>query len=309
VTDSFIPGIGNFAFGSTFCYNPCNNILAIVKDVKKTGFICVDNFNDIHHYAYNNRNSFLSLTIVPFLPYGGVLVDADLTELKLSLKDMATHPNLREVAYHAVGRLMMIQGKFGYAICHFEYIIGLALSEQSKLLAELNILFSLPHVIPGEICLEGGSSFDSQINCVINRLMSIGVAREVVEIEDDYESDNITPEYHTSLIGNHPNPFNPETTIKFQVAADMFRQGMPPPNTTIAEDALGYHSSTHVTIDVFNIRGQRVRGLVSGYLSPGMHSVVWDGRDDRGVQVGSGIYFYRMRAGEFVETRRMLLLR
>jgi hypothetical protein len=112
----------------------------------------------------------------------------------------------------------------------------------------------------------------------------------------EYEHDIIS--FKNSLIGNYPNPFNPETTIRFSVTADMYQRGMPRPNTTV-----------HVSIDVFNIRGQRVRGVVSGVFESGVHSVVWDGRDDRGNNVGSGVYFYQMRVGEFVETRRMVLIR
>jgi hypothetical protein len=130
-----------------------------------------------------------------------------------------------------------------------------------------------------------------------------------IEFETVSEEVEVVDVVATALLGNFPNPFNPYTTIRFSVAADMFRRGMPRPNTSVEIDALASHAFTHVSIDVFNIRGQRVRSLVSGYFSSGNHSVVWDGRDDRGVSVGSGIYFYRMRAGEFTETRRMLLVR
>ena len=94
----------------------------------------------------------------------------------------------------------------------------------------------------------------------------------------------------TSLIGNFPNPFNPETNISFQLSVDSY-QG--------------------VRIEVFNIRGQRVRTLLDGSraFESGRHTVTWDGRDDGGVQVSSGVYFYRMQAGEYQSVRRMLLLK
>jgi hypothetical protein len=89
------------------------------------------------------------------------------------------------------------------------------------------------------------------------------------------------------LYPNVPNPFNPETVIRY---------GLP------VESA--------VVVEVFDVVGQRVKVLVSGVRSSGDHEVVWDGRDETGGSVSSGVYFYRMRAGdEFTRMRRMLLLK
>jgi hypothetical protein len=113
-----------------------------------------------------------------------------------------------------------------------------------------------------------------------------------------------------SLGHNFPNPFNPKTTINFTVGSGLASTQV----STIASYA-GHapleqpHSSVHVTLEIFNIRGQRVRTLVSGIKEPGHHSIVWDSTDGRGQSVSSGIYFYRLTAGDFVETRRMLLLK
>jgi flagellar hook assembly protein FlgD len=63
------------------------------------------------------------------------------------------------------------------------------------------------------------------------------------------------------------------------------------------------------TITIYNIRGQRVRTLVDGYKVEGEHSVEWDGRDEAGNRVSSGVYFYRMRAGDISQTRRMVLMK
>jgi parallel beta-helix repeat protein len=84
-----------------------------------------------------------------------------------------------------------------------------------------------------------------------------------------------------------PNPFNPITTIRFDVPA----------------------SGTRVAIVVYDVTGRRVRTLVNEPQPAGRQSVVWDGRDDRGRGVASGVYFYRMTAGSFVQTRKMLLLK
>ena len=89
-----------------------------------------------------------------------------------------------------------------------------------------------------------------------------------------------------ALHPNVPNPFNPETTIRFEL-----------PQAAI------------VKLEVFDILGQKVRTLVSGSLQAGTHSAVWHGRNDAGVQVGNGVYLYRIETDGFTQMRRMLLLK
>jgi len=64
-----------------------------------------------------------------------------------------------------------------------------------------------------------------------------------------------------------------------------------------------------VTIDIFDITGRKVKTLVSQTLSAGYKQVSWDGTYENGGNVPSGIYLYRLKAGEFVETRKMMLLK
>lgn len=90
----------------------------------------------------------------------------------------------------------------------------------------------------------------------------------------------------TKLYGNYPNPFNPETTIRFSLEK-------PAP----------------VRIDIYNVKGERVRRLVRADLERGEHSRVWDGRDDSRQPQASGIYFCRFSAGSYRATNRMLLLK
>ena len=86
---------------------------------------------------------------------------------------------------------------------------------------------------------------------------------------------------------NQPNPFNPRTTIRFAVP----------------------ERSGAVSLDVYDAAGHRVRRLVQGRMAPGTHALTWDGRDDAGRQVASGIYTYRLETAEQSLTRRMLLLK
>jgi hypothetical protein len=88
------------------------------------------------------------------------------------------------------------------------------------------------------------------------------------------------------LAQNYPNPFNPSTNVVYQ---------MPKQN--------------HVAIRIYNTTGTLIRTLVDDVKSAGTHAATWDGRDDFGRKVASGLYFYRMDSGEFSETQRMLLLK
>lgn len=97
---------------------------------------------------------------------------------------------------------------------------------------------------------------------------------------------------HSYLSQNHPNPFNPSTSINYTVAA---------------EDAGS--SPMRVKLQVFNLRGQVVRTLVNDMQVPGDYSFYWQGQDDLGGQLGSGVYLCRLQAGKYVATRKMVLAR
>jgi len=83
-----------------------------------------------------------------------------------------------------------------------------------------------------------------------------------------------------------PNPFNSATAIRFELPKE-----------------------SELTLEVYNILGERVRTLAEGKYPAGVHSIVWDGNDDSGVPVSSGVYLYRMRAGSFSAVRKVLLMK
>ena len=114
------------------------------------------------------------------------------------------------------------------------------------------------------------------------------------------ESDVVTVTGKTSLSGNYPNPFNPTTTIKFIIHDLEDAQNPPHFKGNI------YH---HVTINIYNIKGQKVRSLVDDTYPLGEHSVLFNGCDDNGVTVPSGIYFYQLSVGEFNEIKKMVLVK
>jgi hypothetical protein len=89
-----------------------------------------------------------------------------------------------------------------------------------------------------------------------------------------------------TLAQNYPNPFNPYTRIEFSLPRRSF-----------------------VTIDVFNILGARVKRLVNETLSAGQMAVIWDGRNERGSMAATGVYLYRITTEDFVQTKKMILVK
>ena len=92
--------------------------------------------------------------------------------------------------------------------------------------------------------------------------------------------------YSFQLYQNHPNPFNPTTTIRYEV-----------------------NERVHVTLTVFDVQGRVVQRLVDTAREPGVYSVQWNGRNSNGENVSSGIYFYRLQAGSEVQTKKMVMLK
>jgi flagellar hook assembly protein FlgD len=85
---------------------------------------------------------------------------------------------------------------------------------------------------------------------------------------------------------NYPNPFNPSTNIKYAIPHD-----------------------EHVVIEVYNMAGQKVRTVVNQMQKAGHYTVLWHSDNDAGQRVGSGVYFYRVTAGENSVVKKMLLVK
>lgn len=88
------------------------------------------------------------------------------------------------------------------------------------------------------------------------------------------------------LYGNYPNPFNPETNISFSLPADQ-----------------------EIELSIYNLKGQLVRHLISGQFTSGENSVTWDGTDNEGKNVGSGLYLYKLKTSDQEFSKKMLLLK
>lgn len=103
-----------------------------------------------------------------------------------------------------------------------------------------------------------------------------------VDVED--ETEGVPHRFYLSQ--NHPNPFNPETRIEFSLPG-----------------------ACRVEIEVFNIMGQMIRNLVNADYPAGVHSATWNGKDSNGRETASGIYLYRIKAGDNVDSKKMVLLK
>jgi hypothetical protein len=108
---------------------------------------------------------------------------------------------------------------------------------------------------------------------------------DVFEIKNSVVGpDPVPPRYE--LMPNYPNPFNPSTTIRYRIG-----------------------SREHVELSVYDVSGALVRTLVDGVKNVGAYTLEWNGRDDAGNTVSSGVYFYRLVAGNFSDVRKMTLVR
>lgn len=115
----------------------------------------------------------------------------------------------------------------------------------------------------------------SGIDFALSDTRDTEVAGEITVIPAEY-----------GLEQNHPNPFNPETAIRYHLPKDAV-----------------------IELAIYNLVGQHVTTLVSGTQTAGIHTVTWNGRNDLGQDVPSGIYVYRIQAGDFTASRKLTLIR
>ena len=88
------------------------------------------------------------------------------------------------------------------------------------------------------------------------------------------------------LENNFPNPFNPETTIKYGIA-----------------------KTSRVTLTIYNVTGQKIKTMINEEKQPGLYSAKWDGKNDPGQKVSSGIYIYRLQSGNYAAAKKMIFLK
>jgi len=120
----------------------------------------------------------------------------------------------------------------------------------------------------------------------VSAYYSSGNESEIVTVEGSVNADNPVIPVVTKLIGNYPNPFNPETTISFSVS-----------------------EAANVNVEIYNIKGEKVKTLVNGFMEANNYTYTWSGTDDNENSVASGVYFYKMKAGRYTSTKKMILMK
>ncbi len=159
----------------------------------------------------------------------------------------------------------------------------------------VRIIFKFPELLPGgkneealyiaylkdNVWIPVSSSIDRERRIVITYTKELGTfqlwAGDIPDIQ--------VPEEFI-LKQNYPNPFNPSTMIEFGLKEPVF-----------------------VSLKIYNVLGEEIRTLISDPMEAGMHHISWDGRNDLGMSVGTGVYFYRISAGKFSDVKKMILIK
>ena len=170
-------------------------------------------------------------------------------------------------------------------------------------IVEMGSSFCFAYQIPRQVLDGGGAMWLSKSSVKLSSSMSqsiIGVQNGVTKtiytgfwnpwavwaVPVEWEEEKSLLPQQFALHQNYPNPFNPTTVIEYVLPKTSF-----------------------VTIQIYNILGQKVKTLVEELQELGYKKIQWDGTDDNGNKVSSGIYFYRIVAGNFVKCRKMILLK
>jgi hypothetical protein len=150
-------------------------------------------------------------------------------------------------------------------------------------LRNYNNITSLDSEIPQIIENQNRNTFEFELPEGLEDLQVEAVNLDLSVVSNSPEN---VPQIETELKGNYPNPFNPVTNIQFNIA----KEG-------------------EVRLNVYNVKGQKVKTLVSENMMPGNHEVIWNGDDNSGNKVSSGVYFYRLQTKNHNQTKKMIMMK
>jgi subtilisin family serine protease len=152
---------------------------------------------------------------------------------------------------------------------------------------------------------EGLGDFEANLLSAKEKYQSI-----TTDIENKEEKDNLPDNF--CLGQNYPNPFNPSTTIPFELRVESKELRVPHPTKRIDKfftPRMQKTSTLFTSLKIYNIRGQLVRTLFEGKLPIGRYEIIWDGKDESGIEVASGIYLCRLKTEQGAIARKMILLK
>jgi len=181
-------------------------------------------------------------------------------------------------------------GKYIFITTDAEYIGGIEICfpySDSLLTAEEESTIRIFHYTDAQ-WVDITTSHDTANNIICGTTVNLSpfVLGMPTQPLDVFENDELNLPRKFSLYQNYPNPFNPSTIINYSLPR-----------------------RSNVKIEIYNILGQTVRQLTDENRTAGNHSVTWDGLDNNGQSVSTGVYFYRITADNFTETKKMLLLK
>lgn len=288
---------------------PVNNLSASIENHAVTLNWYFDDLNNnfSHYNVYRSTESFTDLSgLSPYAVVSGVSSTTYIDEntekgtqyyYAVSTADISSYENpyvsvLGPVVDYGV---IITTAVPDTAFAHEEYI--------DTLHADGGVLPYTWEIIQGS--LPEGLNLDAQSGIISGNPVSTGTYTITVKVTDSFASpyfdtkeftifvdwlesvdDNTTIPKEMVLHQNYPNPFNPETSIKYELSESSF-----------------------VTLTIYDILGKEIKTLVREKKPSGYYNIIWDGRNNNGIKVGSGLYLYKLIAGNFVKTRKMVLLK
>jgi len=280
----FRPNISYYCFGCAIVARPEADILfsqTLSYIDEKEFCLAISEMKNIIETYPSSEEAKLAMA---YLPYLQGQIDEDFEDLLLYL-ELIDHDDLADIKQEVMALTSMFFKDYASAVELFEEIINNPPSEIDGLKAELDQAYCYLKMMETETrsILTNATKSPRTIN-EYNQIKEDIDKRlfELLNIEQPDTVINAIP----FITRNYPNPFNPETTISFTLP----KEGP-------------------VSIDIYNIKGQKVKSLVHDTFLAGQHQVVWSGDNDFHQAVGSGIYLYRIKTKENTAARKMLLIK
>ena len=277
------PGISDFHFGPV--------IPTVVHSIYNTALEYADNgeyedaFLLMKDIIKNYPDTGYAQSAINLLPYYNHDKGGSYNDLIQYLEEIEDE-DLIFPSQNSQALSMLFSGNYYDAILLYDYLISISNGYIEMLIAELNQAYCYLKLSESgtkqtnELSRRKPTTTDEFVN-IYNEIMAL-----INNNENKEDKEIHVPIGNKLSAQNYPNPFNPETTIKF-----------------------GIREAEFGTLEIFNIKGQKVKTLVNGILEAGEHTVVWNGTDDTGQKVGSGVYLYRLNIGDKSLTQKILMLK